>query len=208
MNKFDCKQAAHPGSLLRIGSSSRVTASLVLALAALGLPQCGGSTPEAETPASVPPSTPAPAPASEAPAADGAALDEEERLDSNESAVEGAPAAPAPQFQDDTPRVEAPRKERAKADDEPADVGLAGSYSLPKALAAIEHFDAQLSAAIEASTPDCPGAEGFRRTVCQLAERICSLESDLPSSGAERHCGDSRARCSAATSRYRQSCQP
>lgn len=207
MNKFDSNRPAPHDSWVRTCCSSRVTASFVLALTALGLAHCGGSTPEAEAPASVPPNTPEPAPASEAPAAQGAALDEQERGNSDGSAVEASPAAQPPLFEDDKPSAEAPRKERAKADDEP-DVGLARAYSLPKALAAIEHFDAQLSAAIAASTPDCPGAEGFRRTVCQLAERICTLENDLPSSGAERHCGDSRARCNAATSRYRQSCQP
>lgn len=211
MNNLDSKQDAH-GSHRLTRYSSRVTALLVLATAVWGLARCGGSTPEAETPASTQPAAPAEAPAPEAPAraqapdaTEPAAAEEQDQLDFDESGAESLPAPAAPAFDDDKPAPEAPRKERAKSDDS-ADVGLARGYSLPKALAAIAHFDAQLSLAIEASSPDCGEAEGFRRTVCQLAERICVLESDLPSSGAERHCGDSRARCSAATSRYRQSC--
>ena len=82
------------------------------------------------------------------------------------------------------------------------------SYDLPAALAALADFDARLSASIELSAPDCDQAEIFRRAVCQLAERICVLEEGLPSSVVARECGDSRARCVAATSRFRQSCAP
>jgi hypothetical protein len=138
--------------------------------------------------------------------------------EATENAAEGAPTprniqapepppASAPVLEQQGPVPEESRKDRAKSDDL-ADAGFAAGYSLPKALAAIERFDAQLSAAVALSAPNCPDAEGFRRSVCQLAERICVLEDDLPSSGQERHCGDSRARCVAATSRYRQSCQP
>lgn len=85
---------------------------------------------------------------------------------------------------------------------------VTAQLDLPEALAALEDFDARLSATVELGTPDCAQAETFRSAVCQLAERICTLEGGLPSSVTERHCADSRGRCRAATERYRNTCQP
>lgn len=65
-------------------------------------------------------------------------------------------------------------------------------------------FDS-LASALALSVPDCSVAERFRQNVCALAERICELERDLPST-TPHHCGDGRSRCSEATSRYNAKC--
>lgn len=62
-----------------------------------------------------------------------------------------------------------------------------------------------LESALALSVPDCGAAERFRQNVCTLAERICTLEQDLPST-TPHNCEDGRKRCSDATSRYHGKC--
>lgn len=63
----------------------------------------------------------------------------------------------------------------------------------------------ELESALALSVPDCGAAERFRQNVCTLAERICTLEQDLPST-TPHNCADGRKRCSDATSRYHGKC--
>lgn len=71
---------------------------------------------------------------------------------------------------------------------------------------------AQLSArdafvsALAAAAPDCEGARGFRDAVCSLAERICALTGQAPSSLAAR-CDDGRRRCAQSRLRYSRQCE-
>jgi hypothetical protein len=65
-------------------------------------------------------------------------------------------------------------------------------------------FD-ELTSALALSVPDCGAAERFRQNVCTLAERICTLERDLPSTTPHR-CTDGRQRCTDATTRYNAKC--
>ncbi len=63
----------------------------------------------------------------------------------------------------------------------------------------------ELTEALALSVPDCGAAARFRENVCALAERICTIERDLPSTTPHK-CTDGRQRCSDATSRYNAKC--
>ncbi len=159
---------------------------------------CGGAAPRAQAPA------PAQQPADELThTADGASARDASEQDAAEE-MQSAPAAPYDGVESDEATIPE-EHEQAKARRADMDKSIDG-YDLPKSLAAIDVFEARLSATIELKEPACEQAETFRRAVCQLAERICALEQPLPSS-VERHCVDSRARCANATSRYRAGCE-
>jgi hypothetical protein len=64
----------------------------------------------------------------------------------------------------------------------------------------------ELTSALALSVPDCSAAERFRHNVCALAEHICTLERELPST-TPHNCGDGRTRCSEATIRYNAKCE-
>lgn len=63
-----------------------------------------------------------------------------------------------------------------------------------------------LTSALALSIPDCDAAERHRQNVCSLAERICALERDLPSTTPHR-CNDGQTRCADATNRYNAKCE-
>jgi hypothetical protein len=61
--------------------------------------------------------------------------------------------------------------------------------------------------ALATGAPNCDEADGFRREVCRLAERICDLSRDLPpSSTSHSDCEDGKERCEAANRRYSDVC--
>jgi hypothetical protein len=70
----------------------------------------------------------------------------------------------------------------------------------------LEDNEQHLSESLALANPDCPKADSFRRAVCDLSERICELESELPDTTAGV-CGDARSRCNAANASYRQHCK-
>lgn len=88
----------------------------------------------------------------------------------------------------------------AELDDE-GSPALAASQSWSQLNVALGELESALSLAV----PDCSAAERFRQNVCSLAERICTLEQDLPST-TPHNCVDGRKRCSDATSRYHGKC--
>jgi type IV secretory pathway VirB10-like protein len=89
---------------------------------------------------------------------------------------------------------------RSGLDDE-AEPALAVSESWTQLNVAFE----EMASALALSVPDCGTAERFRQNVCALAERICNLERELPST-TPHNCSDGRSRCSDATSRYNAKC--
>lgn len=168
---------------------------------------CAGSAPEAKAPGS-PASENIESPASGDTSSDSSADADLSDVPGAEAAQSPAPEAPKSGYSyeplESSPAEE--RKRKARADDA-KQKSEGKQYDVPTALADIDQYFAKLSAIVELSAPDCNRAETFRRAVCQLAERICVLEQDLPST-VERHCEDSRARCVAATSRYADTCAP
>lgn len=90
-------------------------------------------------------------------------------------------------------------KESADADDtELAEWG--------RSVALLDQTFANFENALELSVPDCVSAEKFRQAVCTLAERICSLEAQVPNT-AEQRCTDGRQRCEQAGQKYRARCE-
>lgn len=74
-----------------------------------------------------------------------------------------------------------------------------------QAAAQMDDLVARLDGALTLAVPDCSAAERFRTNVCSLADRICSLEQDLPRT-TRRRCEDGKNRCSEASRRYRAKC--
>jgi hypothetical protein len=149
------------------------------------------SAPAADSPA-------APEPAAAAKPATGGASEEKaphDALPSKRKSDEGRAAGAAP-----APPITAADDELSRS--QPAIAGL----DLQSALQLIESNAKALESSVSSGAPDCPGAEGYRKAVCELAERICALENELPSTTRDRHCGDSRARCGSASARYRAVC--
>lgn len=124
--------------------------------------------------------------------------------------------APGPRDKaDDAEKKKEPARSRAAAKPAKGELGASeGSASADEAQPALAvseswtqlnlAFDG-LTSALALSVPDCSAAERFRQNVCSLAEHICSLERDLPST-TPHNCGDGRTRCNDATSRYNAKC--
>lgn len=145
--------------------------------------------PGAEAPAAGGPPQSAPAPIL-APAPRQKADDTEKKKESSRPSAAAKPAKGA---------LGASEGRSASADE--AEPALAVSESWTQLNVAYD----DLTSALALSVPDCGAAERFRQNVCALAERICTLERDLPST-TPHNCNDGRTRCSDATSRYNAKC--
>jgi hypothetical protein len=100
-------------------------------------------------------------------------------------------------------RERAAAKPKAAPGDDQAEASAQVVMELHRML---EDNEQALTRSLELANPDCPKADSFRRAVCDLSERICSLESELPDT-TNGVCGDARSRCSKANTSYRQHCK-
>lgn len=203
-------QDTHDQTSAFLGSTS-CTRRVFQALAALGsvglVASCGASMPPAEAPAAAAeqPSDELTYSSEAAGESEGTVSDESPEQQSIEAEAEAAPAVPDDLDMESGESLPPERKKRNKGWRANVEKSIE-AYDLPKSLSAIDVYDRRLSATIELKAPDCEQAENFRRAVCQLAERICVLEQDLPTT-VERHCADSRTRCVSAAKRYSATCE-
>lgn len=125
-----------------------------------------------------------------------------------------AAAAPAPErarTQNAEAAAPAPaRPASRKANDEAAVGGAASAGGEPLAewrhsVALMDQTYDRFQDAMALSTPDCPAADKFRQAVCTLAEHICRLEEQMPTT-TKRRCDDGRQRCEQAGQKYRARC--
>lgn len=123
------------------------------------------------------------------------------------------PAATAPEDSAAPPTererdADAPESSLDRADEEGANSAAEPGHSregAPAEGAELGTRFEQFGEALEAA--DCDAAEHFRDRVCQLAERLCELSRDLPSSSrAHGDCADGRDRCQQASRRYAERC--
>lgn len=63
----------------------------------------------------------------------------------------------------------------------------------------------RMAEALELAVPDCSAAERFRQNLCSLADHICQIEQELPTT-TMRRCEDGKKRCADASKRYRTRC--
>lgn len=75
-----------------------------------------------------------------------------------------------------------------------------------QAAAQMDDLVARLDDALTLAVPDCRAAERFRANVCSLADRICSLEQELPRT-TQRRCEDGKSRCTDASRRFQAKCE-
>jgi type IV secretory pathway VirB10-like protein len=74
-----------------------------------------------------------------------------------------------------------------------------------RSISLLEESFEQFENAIELAAPNCPAADKYRLTVCALADRICSLEEQVPTT-TRRRCDDGKQRCAQAGQKYRARC--
>jgi hypothetical protein len=200
-------------------SRARLGRAVSGALWAVLFTHCGGSSPEPRAPATEIGPHAEQSPEGESTGAEALTADEEQSAPSRAEQSPLPKADEAPAAASPVPEAGGPELERSPAKDNRGGASsdaddLAGSGSsaqvseIHRAFELQTEFEWRFTKAIAVDAPNCELAETFRRSVCDLAERICALESKLPSSTRERYCGDSRARCSHASANYRQACQP
>lgn len=124
---------------------------------------------------------------------------------------EPPPPAAAPYPGDESPKLKPQRPaqrgaSKAKGDalDDDGETALPATAS--EAAQLLDTTFTALGNALELATPDCTTAGTLRDRVCELAEHICRLAGDAPSSETQSLCKDGRVRCEQARARFDGTC--